>query len=219
MTNKIIFNSIYPEYQIPHPIPSSKGVPEWWRKESNVAEQVHTMKRCIPILDSLTAGYLITLPVDVYKKIDDDTFYQPMEPSFVSSHFIRQTQSYPLSDEWNPQPFKWLNPWRIKTPKGYSCLFIHPLNSGDQPFHSFSGIVDTDKHPVTVNFPFVIKKDFNGIIPAGTPMIQVIPFKRDSWKSKVIENEAYVEDENFYKFFNPPYGVYKKNWWTKKEFR
>ena len=46
MTNKIIFTSVYPEYQLPHPIPASKGVPEWWRKESNVGDKTFTMKRC-----------------------------------------------------------------------------------------------------------------------------------------------------------------------------
>jgi hypothetical protein len=98
-------------------------------------------------------------------------------------------------------------------------LFIHPLNSGDTPFHSFSGIVDTDKHPVTVNFPFLIRKDFEGNIPAGTPMIQVIPFKRDKWESKVIDNKEFTEPKEFYRIFNPPFGQYKRNWWTKKEFR
>ena len=98
-------------------------------------------------------------------------------------------------------------------------MFVHPLNSGDSPFHSFSGIVDTDKHPVTINFPFVIKKDFNGTIHAGTPIIQIIPFRREAWESKIVDDKEFVEDKNFYKMFNPPYAIYKKNWWTKKEFR
>lgn len=219
MTNKIIFTSVYPEYQLPHPIPASKGVPEWWRKESNVGDKTFTMKRCVPILDSLTAGYLITLPVDVHKKNDDEHFWELNHPSFVSEHYARQTEAYPLGEEWNPQPYKWTNPWKIQTPKGYSCLFVHPLNSGDGPFRSFSGIVDTDKHPVTINFPFVIKKGFNGTIHAGTPIIQVIPFRREAWESKIIDDKEFVEDKNFYKLFNPPYALYKKNWWTKKEFR
>jgi hypothetical protein len=219
MTNKITFTSIFPQYDIPHPIPSSRAVPDWWRKESLVTDQIHTMKKCTPILDALTAGYIITLPTDVFKAHGVVEFGQKYDLPFVSEHYKLQTKAYPISEEFDDQPYKWINPWKITTPKGYSCLFVHPLNSGDTPFHSLSGIVDTDKHPVTVNFPFLIKKDFHGTIPAGTPMIQVIPFKRDSWSSKVIDDREFVENKNFYKIFNPPYGSYKKNWWTKKEFK
>jgi hypothetical protein len=45
-------------------------------------------------------------------------------------------------------------------------------------------IVDTDKHPIMVNFPFFLKENFSGVIPYGTPIVQVIPFKRENWKSK-----------------------------------
>jgi hypothetical protein len=219
MTKKITFTSVFPQYDIPHPIPASRGVATWWRKAPLVKDQVHTMKKCTPILDALTAGYLISLPVDVYKAKNVVKFGERFDIQFVSEHFKSQTEAYPVPEEFDDQPYKWINPWKITTPKGYSCLFIHPLNAGDTPFHSFSGIVDTDKHPLTVNFPFVIKKDFEGSIPAGTPMIQVIPFKRDSWVSEIIDDKEFVEDKHFYRIFNPPYGSYKKNWWSKKEFK
>ena len=35
-----------------------------------------------------------------------------------------------------------------------------------------------------INFPFFIKEGFTGLIPYGTPIVQIIPFKRDDWKSK-----------------------------------
>ena len=216
MTNRITFTSVFPQFDITYPIPASKAVPNWWRKDSVVKEQMHTMKKCVPILDSLTAGYVIPLPADVWKARGVKNFGQRNDIAFVSEHYPLQTEAYPAPEEFDSQPYKWVNPWNIKTPKGYSCLFIHPLNSGDSPFYSFSGIVDTDKHPVTVNFPFLIKKEFEGVIPAGT---QVIPFKRDKWESKVIDNKDYVEPKDFYKIFNPPFGQYKRNWWTKKEFR
>jgi hypothetical protein len=47
-----------------------------------------------------------------------------------------------------------------------------------------SGIVDsTILHEGSI--PFFIKKGFEGIIPAGTPILQIIPFKKDNWTSKV----------------------------------
>ena len=49
--------------------------------------------------------------------------------------------------------------------------------------HALPGIVDTDRSPQPINFPFFIKKNFVGTIEVGTPVVQLIPFKRDDWKS------------------------------------
>jgi hypothetical protein len=48
------------------------------------------------------------------------------------------------------------------------------------------GVVDTDTYNAPVNFPFVLKNvNFEGLIPAGTPIAQVIPFKREEWKMQI----------------------------------
>lgn len=219
MSNKITFTSASPQYNILHPIPASKSVPEWWRKGSRVVDGVETMKNCVPILDSLTTGYLIPLTVDVFKRKGKDEAIVRSDISVVSKHYITQTSFFPTPEEYEPQPQKWINQWKIQTPKGYSCLFIHPLNSPQLPFHSFSGIVDTDKHPLVIHFPFVFRKDFEGTIPAGTPIIQVIPFKRDSWDLKIIDDKEFVEYEKQHEVFNPPFSWYKKHAWSKKEYR
>ena len=39
---------------------------------------------------------------------------------------------------------KIFNPWIIKTPPGYSCLFTSPLNNNDDRFNIIPGIVDND---------------------------------------------------------------------------
>ena len=54
---------------------------------------------------------------------------------------------------------KIMNPWIIKTPPGYSCLFVPPLNNTDDRFSIISGIVDTDKFENEINFPFIINGD------------------------------------------------------------
>jgi hypothetical protein len=80
---------------------------------------------------------------------------------------------------------KWINPWSIKTPPGYSVLFTQPMHR-ESPFTILDGIVDTDQYNAPVNFPFVLNDwGFEGLIPAGTPMAQVIPFKRDSWQMEI----------------------------------
>lgn len=89
---------------------------------------------------------------------------------------------------------KWINPWSIKTPPGYSVLFTQPMHR-ESPFTILDGIVDTDQYNAPVNFPFVLNNwGFEGLIPAGTPMAQVIPFKRDSWQME-IGTDTHREDQ------------------------
>ena len=216
MTKKIKFISSRPEYNIQKPIAASKMVPEWYRKMPGVADGTETVKKCVPILDALTSGYVITLPTDVYFDKENGSFWSDSPFPLNSNHHSIQTQGVEIDSNFNSQPHKWINSWNIKTPKGYSCLFTHPLNRGDLPFKSFTGIVDTDKHPLIINFPFVMKKEFSGRIPAGTPIIQIIPFKRDNWESKIIDDVEYKEDPRQYEVDIPPYNWYKRNFWNRK---
>jgi hypothetical protein len=217
MKNKTIkFISARPDIQIPHPVPASRLVPEWYRKMPGAAEQIETVKKCVPVLDALTSGYMITLPTDVYFNNENKNFWYDAPFDINSDHHEVQTQGVDIGSEYDEQPHKWVNQWLIQTPKGYSCLFIHPLNRMDLPFRSFTGIVDTDRHPLIINFPFVMKKDFYGKIPEGTPIIQIIPFKRDDWKADVVDDKAFKDHPEAHEVENPPFNWYKRKWWTRK---
>lgn len=119
-------------------------------------------------------------------------------PSFspIQFHSIDQLPNYP-NTYGNPVAIpKWINPWSIKTPPGYSVMFQPPLHR-ESAFSILPAIVDTDKYTVPVNFPFMLNNiDFEGVIPAGTPMAQVIPFKRESWKMNFGSQEDFVASMN-----------------------
>jgi hypothetical protein len=122
----------------------------------------------------------------------------------------------------NQHPYpKWINPWSIETPKGYSCLFIPPVHGGNEYFQIAEGIVDTDRYTSPVNFPFVLKDtEFTGLIPAGTPMVQIIPFKRDSWKQELgSEINEKKSTETTRLLSSQFYDRYKKMFWTSKSFK
>jgi hypothetical protein len=120
---------------------------------------------------------------------------------------------------YDPQPFKFRNDWAIETPKGYSALFVHPLNRGDLPFYTLSGVVDTDDYNVPVNFPFLIRADFEGIIPAGTPIAQVIPIKRESWGHEIGKFDPEYSTKKSAKFNSTIYRAYKNLFWKRKEYK
>lgn len=218
--NKITFHSTRTDLEILQPVPSTKNVPSWYRKMPGVKDGVQTIKKCVPFLDSLSMGYHIPLPSDVYWNSEERAGLSNAKASMYSDHFAVQSDEVVLPSEFDPQPHKWSNYWHIKTPKGYSTLFIHPLNRLDLPFYSMSGVVDTDSHPLIINFPFFIRKDFEGIIEAGTPMIQAIPFKRDKWYSEILDQYgSYQGDYMSHEVMEAPFGWYKRKHWFRKEYR
>lgn len=208
---KIIFtdvkNSVLEEY---YPKPASAFVPEWYKKMDSYLTQKKipngdgntsgTIKKCMPVFDAITAGYIIVLPADVYvtqkvSEFDETETYPWFEwPSFdlVSFHVVEQAPNHPQKGEHNSYP-KWINPWAIKTPKGYSTLFTQPVHR-KSPFTILDAIVDTDTYTAPVNFPFVLNNySFEGLIPAGTPIAQVIPFERKDWQMEIGTKKDFQE--------------------------
>lgn len=213
------------------PKPASFFIPQWYKDinawitgkkepdlDSNQTNE--TVKKCMPVFDAITAGYIITTPCDVWiKQIDDSPYYQWSGFNFIDFHPYIQTEGHPAVKDKLPSP-KFMNPWAIKTPKGYSCLFITPTHR-DLPFTILPGVVDTDTYTAPINFPFRLNDPkFEGHIPAETPMVQIIPFKRESWKHNLgtdIERQEIISILNKMKsvFFDR----YKRFWWHRKEYR
>lgn len=217
MTKKIEFHSVDINLEINHPQPSSKFIPQWFRKIPGVAGGLDTVKKCMPFLDSMTAGYTIVLAADVY--FDGDGAQQISKHASVTNHVSSQIGEMPLPKEYSKKPYKWTNFFVIKTPKGYSTMFTHPVNRIDLPFYTLTGVVETDSFGLAVNFPFFVKKDFVGIIPAGTPIAQAIPFKRTNWKHTVNDTTQIKLPAYSFTMHNPPFGYYKKHFWSKKTYQ
>jgi hypothetical protein len=196
---EIIFTNIFEVPDEFAPVPAGKLLPDWYKnldsflggekRTDGKGTSPATAKRCMPMFDAMTAGYIIVTHCDlkVSQVIGEDGEYHAYYewPSFdvLTFHTRAQLPMHPLdtSDVKDAYP-KWMNTWAISTPPGYSCLIMSPLHS-DTPIAVLPGVVDTDSYKATVHFPFVLKNPkFEGIIPAGTPLAQVIPIKRESWQ-------------------------------------
>ena len=213
---KIKLNSVKPDINYSKPVPSSKMVPEWFRKIPGVINGQETIKKCVPFIDAMTSGYMITLAADIY--VDASGIQQISKDPVVLQHYDEQIGDIKLPYEYSRIPYKWMNMFIGKTPKGHSTLFTHPFNRFDLPFYTMSGVVDTDKFPLQVNFPFFIRKDFVGLIPAGTPIAQAFPFKRQDWEIEVDDTSPYEPPVFSHTMHNPPFGYYKKNFWSRKKY-
>jgi hypothetical protein len=227
----IVFTNRLLDLDLDKPVPASSLLPDWYKKTENYVTDTKipidgktsgTIKKCIPVFDSMTTGYFILLPTDIYcEPIGDGNFnFQWPGYDILDFHTIEQAKLYPIKNEEIGGIPKFINPWGIKTPKGYSILITTPQHR-DLPFTIFPGIVDTDKYTSSINFPFLINdKNFSGIIPKGTPIAQIIPFKRDSWKMSIGNKKDYdeiskVNNRLTFEFFDK----YKKIWWSKKIYK
>jgi hypothetical protein len=233
MSKNIIFTkiaNIADEYK---PKPAYTCIPDWYKKTQSYVNSKErdvefssatnqSIKKCMPVFDILTAGYIIPTYCDLYIKKNSfgQIVYLPSgNPSAINFHSIIQAPYHPNMNQY-PYP-KWENPWSIKTPKGYSSLFIPPAHGGNKYFTVLEGFVDTDTYSAPVNFPFVLKDiDFEGLIPAGTPMVQVIPIKRDSWNMNFgNEKDVKLSNDNAYRLSSEFFDRYKKMFWNKKEYK
>lgn len=238
MDNKIIFTSTMGNLPIEaQPQPASKLIPEWYKNTlSYIGEEkapagdgqtTATIKRCMPVFDAINAGYLLLTYTDLWVSQREQNPEKPGVlspwyewPSFspISFHSPEQAPLHPnATGTFIP---KWINPWSIKTPPGYSSLFVNPFHR-DSVFNSLPGVVDTDKYDPPVNIIFTLTDpNFTGLIPAGTPIVQVIPFQREPWKMELgtttdLENQHSTTVKLRTKFFDS----YKTQYRQIKEYR
>ncbi len=190
--NKIFFTNTgnIPEDYFPKP--ASKFIPDWYKDLDSYINgdkrpigdgtTSATAKRCMPIFDSVSAGYILVSPADVFiTQKNGQPYYEWSNFNLIQFHPKEQAPDHPNRKGLDSFP-KWINYWAIKTPKGYSTLFVQPFHR-ESVFTILPGIVDTDRYTAPVNFPFVLNNPkFEGLIPAGTPIAQVIPFERKAWE-------------------------------------
>lgn len=225
-------------FEVPNiynPIPAKNCIPEWYKNaegykdsQAPVSEEgvtKGTIKKCMPIFDALSSGYIIQSYVDVkvsIEKIDGKNEQQFQWPSLLPLQWHEREQvpdDYPSTYFYPYSIPKWINIWGIKTPPGYSTLFIPPVHRPSE-FSILPGVVDTDTYSNPVNFPFTFNRpDFEGIIPAGTPIVQVIPFKRETWEMKFGDEKTFREqNEQYFLLKSKIFDSYKKQFRQKKEY-
>jgi hypothetical protein len=236
---KIKFIPVFKNYlgRLLPPEPAVRHVPEWYRSLSKFdnsnneidlkpvnnlgtdGAQVST-KMCMPFFDALTAGYQYVLEDDLYIELDKDG-----KPSLSWGGDVMLVDKRPIvdivvPDNCHPIHYGWRMNWFYETPPGYSVLITHPMNRYDLPFYVQSGIVDSDIWGLPVFIAFFLKRNFHGVIPKGTPIMQIIPFKRDNWELEVISEDDKIDKHEFMAENRRSmlFGYYKKAVWKKKFF-
>ena len=219
--------------------PAKAFIPEWYKK----AESFFTdfdgssqpgLKTCMPYLDALAAGYIVSTPVDIYVNEHQNDLAHLFNSeelmirwdgpqslfNFIQERPMDSGYTMPRPPGHFPNHLIFSGYTAMKTPRGWSTLMTTPLNRDDLPWTTASGIIDTDKFYSAGNIPFFLKKGITGLIPKGTPMVQLIPIKRASWT--MLDNDPSIKaDSDIVGSFvtNPENKAgYKKKFWQRKEY-
>lgn len=221
------------EASLPKPFPAVQGLPGWFKDMPQKAYsellqgEQFTVKKCPPFIDAMAFGFLIPLVTDIH--IEDGVFTWDRE---VPAGSLMGSMRSPLDFHENLQvletPFfkedrfliKFNGFWTIETPPGYSLLITHPLNRGDLPFETLTGLVDADLYRDNfTNFPAQWRdENFNGVLAKGTPIAQCIPIRRDSWNPRFepIAGDAVNRMHNLQWRLSREKGIYRREFRARK---
>jgi hypothetical protein len=209
------------------PTPAKKNVPQWFSESSRYwfPEEKDTLsfKACPALVDVFVSGYMLRTPCDIYMTKDSSGLtIQVTEPGYEDFCGSRPDMvGFPKPNGFDKH-FHWYPNWMPGLEQGYSALYTQPMNRFDLPFITISGIIDNDKMNTPGLMPFFLKEGFEGLIPKGTPFVQIFPFKREEWDSeeKMYSLEEIHERHNYQAnmFRVPEGGAYKKKIWSRKRY-
>lgn len=228
MVKKLLSTAKFPF--LPTPKPARVYTPDWYKqagkftggqtKPSLFGGTNRGLKLCVPFLDALVSGYVVELWMDleVRQSPEGPQFAWVEQPDVLTKRESDPSYTLPTPAGHNSTHYAWLNPYIFKTPPGYSLLISHPFNRFDLPFTTLTGVVDADNVMMHGKLPFFLKEGFEGIIPAGTPLFQVLPFKRDDWKVVDAPELETIADKLQWLSARVANGFYKANLWKKKNY-
>lgn len=217
------------------PFPASQAIPKWWKDASPYIKSFEnpdgkkiiiqnrnsnaSFKKCAPMLDMLSSGYIVPLWADVQiRNINGVPNLSWRVQRDVFEPHLKQGVETP--EGYGDFQFKFINQWTPRLPRGYSALIIPCPGYPNNVFIPISAVIDYDKTKHPLSPPMHLKNNFEGIVEKGTPMFQIIPFKRDNWQSKF----SYLEDGEYNMIIDREVkstlvNNYVKNFWQKKTYK
>ena len=197
------------------PVLAKNYQPHWWKRAKvgmDIRNKKTTTIRACPAMDDwLKSGWYLVANRDLHVKfgrtpetnddhsrshvVDNGDYASPSHPS------EQMTGAFQYLDTEGPirDAFKMRNPWNVVTPPGYSCFYLDPFLFQNRYFATWQGIIDTDKFNKNMDNAQIIffpKVNHSFTIKEGTPLCQVIPYKREEWNASYIQYDHKSFTEN-----------------------
>jgi hypothetical protein len=205
------------------PVLAKNCIPEWWKRMRIMdyanGNTNHSIRSCPAMDDWLKSGWLLTSTRDILvlcgndKNDNDSTRFQSVDLEGRSYEESSSSRSHPaaqfhnvfeyISDDENTMnikdAFKFRAPWNVVTPEGYSVFYLDPFLFQNKYFAVWQGIIDTDKFHRNMDNSQIIfypRVNHSFVIPKGTPILQIIPFKREEWVASYQFKDVYEYEKN-----------------------
>jgi hypothetical protein len=179
------FKQMAPSIELP---PNNSRFPFGISKKLRLSNVNATIRRCPGVISYLSEGYLVPLWTDFLVQIRGETVYcaGSNELAKASPHSKdMQYSTMPLPDDYLKDSVKFINPWKVRTPPGWSVLISQPFYQFENRFTAVPGVIDSDVyHHMHVN-TFFRKGDTDHQLKMGMPFIHVLPFQRNVLEPEV----------------------------------
>jgi len=174
-----------------HPKPLKQVIPDYIKK-IKLDKDFLNFKSCPSYIDVFKYGYALLAPTDILLEVTKDgVFKWEVAENFQVNkrefewHFDEQFKNYTSIDKNIHKIVKYTYPFKVFTPKGYSCRQMPIPLEYNSDWQIFDGVLRTDKiHHI--NLQLIIKTNKRILIEQGTPLAAYVPFKREILTSKVI---------------------------------
>jgi hypothetical protein len=229
-TPKIKFYSSIPSVTKEFPIVCSKTIKRTWFKNvadeynhitldiKNYKHQFSGVAKCPGIIKLMTEGFVLRSWFDFIIDINQETgscsFVTPPNlPAEINErypHFGKSLIQFmnlnlpqmkiPIPDTVYPMLIKITTPWAVEIPKGWKLLFLPIPYADETDFISSSGILSPGDREINPQL-FWKKTATPKIIPAGTPLCQIVPIPDNTLAFECLdysEDQIKKQDEFFY---------------------
>lgn len=180
------------------PYLAGSKLPHWW---PDLKKDRDSLRRCIGTYDYVSVGLILPMWTDVHIRPDSSGMrFEARAATFgdeyqfeINSFSPESCNGCPMTDRrpLKQSQFPKLNsPWRIQTAKGVSTLVVPLVHDPNPNYEVMAGLVHTDSYTqIHIVLNVLTNKEFT--IEAGTPMQQMIPFKRsENFKNIIFGNES-----------------------------
>jgi hypothetical protein len=188
--------------------------PDWLKKQKIYENSRDKFLNCPGMADHLKAGYIIpaweTIKIkanraDTITIIDGpNQRVEPMNHKLIDG-------IPPIESSVKLKVTKIVAPWSIFTKSGYSAYLLPAVYHSPflKDLYVYPGIVDYDDFTVC-NFIFTALRECEVEIPVGTPLLQVIPFKRVDITAVSMRGTAVDRDKAAFQFPAKLKAAYRK---------
>lgn len=213
----IRFACTIPGYEIGQPVRKAADMkPDWFIKQKESAKKNGhpEFSACPGMHDYFRAGYIIPAWEDFRIVVDEKHAHIEIGKTGKDAiPFERMADSVvkgivPIDEDMKLHALKIPCPWKVFTKPGYSAYVMPALYHSPflRDLYLYSGINDYDMYH-TINVMFTPMKEIDVTIYAGTPMLQVIPYKREDITCEVgsITQKEIAEAEFTYRTKQPAF--------------